>query len=82
MKNLNAAIHVYIAVISQAFKKNSILLLESLLLELKFYQDVIANLMQFFKSLHEFVMHYIKTENKNILYKFLYNLSLKKLKML
>ena len=82
MKDLNAAVHVYAAIISQASEKNNILLLKSLLSELKFYQNVITNSVQFFKLLHEFIMHYIKTEKKDILYKFLYNLLLKKFKML
>ena len=38
--------------------------------------------MQSFKSLHEFTVHYIKTENEDIFYELLYNLLLKKLKML
>ena len=82
MKDLNAAAHIYVTVISQVFKRNNALLLKSLLSELKFYQNVIADLTQSFKSLHEFVMHYIKTENENIFYKLLYNFSLKKFKML
>ena len=82
IKDLNAAVHVYAAVISQAFERNSVLLLESLLLELKFYQNIITDLMQSFKSLHKFIMHYIKIKNEDILYEFLYNLLSKKLKML
>ena len=82
MKDLNAAVHMYVIMISQAFKRNSTSLLESLSLKLKFYQNIIADLTQFFKSLHEFIMHYIETENEDILYKSLYNLLLKKLKIL
>ena len=82
MKNLNAAAHVYAAVISQMLKENSISSFKSLSSELKFYQNVITDLMQFFKFLHEFIMHYIETENENIFYKLLYNLSLKKFKIL
>ena len=37
MKNLNAVAHVYAIIISQTFKKNNILLFESLSLELTFY---------------------------------------------
>ena len=44
MKDLNAAIHVYAVMISQTFERNNALLLKSLLLELKFYQNVVANL--------------------------------------
>ena len=82
MKNLNAAAHIYMTVISQAFERNNVLLFESLSSELKFYQNVIINLMQFFKSLHEFTVHYIKIKNKDIFYELLYNLLLKKLKIL
>ena len=53
------------------FKKNNILLLKSLLSELKFYQNIIADLTEFFKSLHESTVHYIKTRNEDIFYKFL-----------
>ena len=38
--------------------------------------------MQSFKFLYESAVHYIETENEDILYEFLYNLSLKKFKML
>ena len=82
MKDLNAAAHVYAAVISQVSEKNSALLLESLLSELKSYQNIVADLMQSFKPLHKFTVHYIETENEDISYEFLYNLSSKKLKML
>ena len=58
------------------------MLFESLSSELKFYQNVIADLTQFFKLLHEFAVHYIKTENEDIFYKFLYNFLLKKFKIL
>ena len=73
---------MYVTVISQVFKENNALLFELLLLELKFYQNVITDSMQSFKLLHEFTVHYIKTKNENIFYKFLYNLLLKKFKML
>ena len=82
MKDLNAAVHIYIIMISQMSEKNNALLLESLSLKLKFYQNVIADLIQSFQFLHESAVHYIETENEDIFYKFLYNLLLKKLKML
>ena len=82
MKNLNAAVYVYAVMISQMSEKNNVLLFESLSSELKFYQNVIINLMQFFKSLHKFIMHYIEIKNEDIFYKLLYNLLLKKFKIL
>ena len=72
MKDLNAAAHVYVTIISQASERNNTLSLELLSSELKFYQNVVINLTQSFKLLHKFVVHYIEIENEDIFYEFLY----------
>ena len=81
-KKMITADHVFMTILFKELRTFFIKKMLKLSLKLSFFMNMIINKKKFIKLIHSFTMYHIKIENDDILYKLLYNFSIKKLVIL